>query len=133
MVVPGKQAQQINGAVALAKSSARPCKPRSALHPNRCCPCRGGKDLPWDLTSGSPLLDLRAAKGGVDALVHETPIDLVKHLIDVCRLRAEERTLAEGRRLEELDGQTAGAHLRDRLGIKRLDVCVTDLILAAPR
>merc|ERR1740138_394368 len=61
--------------------------------------------------AASPLLDLRAAEGGVDALVHEIPVDLVKHLVDVGRLGAEERALAEGCRLEELDGQAAGAHL----------------------
>merc|ERR1719188_2556187 len=95
----------------LPKALRSLANPRSAAHPDRCCPCRGGKDLPWHLTSSSPLLDLRAAEGGVDALVHEIPIDLVKHLVDVGGLGAEERALAKGCRLEELDRQAAGAHL----------------------
>merc|ERR1712066_1000984 len=70
-----------------------------------------GKYLSCHFTRLSPLLDLRAAEGGVDALVHEIPVDLVEHLVDVGAFGAEERTLAEGRRLEELDGQAAGAHL----------------------
>merc|ERR1712039_759197 len=85
--------------------------PRSAARLDRCCPCRKGKDLSCRFTSLSALLDLRATEGGVDALVHEIPIDLVKHLVDVGGFGAEERALAEGRRLEELDGQATGAHL----------------------
>merc|ERR1719373_774163 len=151
------------------------------------------KDLCCAFINLSPLLDLGAAEGGVDALVHEIPVDLLKHLVDVGGLGAEERALAEGCRLEELDRQAAGAHLsgnpdpalaiihhllglidtiadaalghehgvlhlrlqalhahldvlladgalgrvaaaaRDRLGIKRRNVRVADLILAAPR
>merc|ERR1719401_125122 len=84
---------------------------RTAARLDRCCLCRGDKDLPWHLTSSSPLLDLWAAEGGIDALVHEIPVDLVKHLVDVGGLGAEERALAEGCRLEEFDRQAARAHL----------------------
>merc|ERR1711933_92223 len=59
----------------------------------------------------SPLLDLGAAQSGVDALVHEIPVDLGEHLVDVARLGAEEGALAIGRGLEELNGEAAGAHL----------------------
>merc|ERR1719436_600281 len=61
--------------------------------------------------ASSALLDLRATKGGVDALVHDAPVDLLEHLVDVARLGAKERTLAEGHGLEQLDCQAAGAHL----------------------
>merc|ERR1719188_2270976 len=57
------------------------------------------------------LLDLRAAQGGVDALVHNVPIDLVKHLVNIALLGHEERTLAEGHGLEQLHSKTARAHL----------------------
>merc|ERR1712066_921809 len=46
---------------------------------------------------GSPLLDLWAAQSSVNALVHEAPVDLVEHLIDVARFGAEEGALAIGR------------------------------------
>merc|ERR1719226_127825 len=62
-------------------------------------------------TISSPLLDLRAAQGGVDALVHNVPIDLVKHLVNIALLGHEERALAKGHGLEQLHSKTARAHL----------------------
>merc|ERR1719476_238639 len=60
---------------------------------------------------GSALLHLRPTKGSVDALVHDVPVDLIKHLIDIARLCDEERALAVGNGLEELNGEAARAHL----------------------
>merc|ERR1740138_204079 len=62
-------------------------------------------------STSSPLLDLRAAQGRVDALVHQVPIDLIEHLVDVALLRHQEGTLSEGYRLEHLNCEPAGAHL----------------------
>merc|ERR1719476_749948 len=59
----------------------------------------------------SALLHLRPAQGSVDALVHDVPVDLIKHLIDIACLRDEERTLAVWNGLEELNGEAAWAHL----------------------
>merc|ERR1740138_1611043 len=62
-------------------------------------------------STSSPLLDLRAAQGRVDALVHQVPIDLIEHLVYVARLRDQEGALSEGHGLEHLNCEPAGAHL----------------------
>merc|ERR1719429_723315 len=92
-----------------------PCGVPGGRSPERCAlaPGRGeaGASARASPPHSSPLLDLRAAQGGVDALVHEAPVDLVEHLVDVALLGDEEGALPEGHGLEELDGEAAGAHL----------------------
>merc|ERR1719507_598721 len=59
----------------------------------------------------SALLDLGATQGLLNVPQNHVPVDLVKELGHVGLLRHEERALAIGHGLEELDGQAARAHL----------------------
>merc|ERR1740138_1752486 len=85
---------------------------RAAAMEGAACSTEPGQSYCAAYAASLPLLDLRAAQGRVDALVHQAPIDLVEHLVDVARLRHQEGALSEGHGLEHLNCEPAGAHLR---------------------
>merc|ERR1740138_463493 len=84
---------------------------RAAAMEGAACSTEPGQSYCAAYAASLPLLDLRAAQGRVDALVHQTPIDLVEHLVDVACLRHQEGALSEGHGLEHLNCEPAGAHL----------------------